>query len=312
MIKPSLKDCDGKLYINTSGLELVITKKDNKILSLLFDNKRLIDMEADISNALPLDTVCVGKIAEISKNINAAFVLLPDKSKGYLKNIKEEYKCEMNLPVRITRLASKGKLCSVTVEDRDISHAKDLTVLEYGLKGYIKILNNYDVDRIITDCDQIYDEIINENLSKDIEVKLYFDKSISLWALFSISKYLKEATEKTVWLKSGANICIETTSAFTVIDVNSGKYISKNNCYLDVNIEASNEIFRQMTLRNISGIILVDFINLQTEEERNSLINHLKNMSSVQKIHTRFVDITPLGIAEFTRKKIGLTLYDLF
>ena len=70
MIKPSLKDCDGKLYINTSGLELIVTKKDNKILSLLFDNKRLIDMEADISNALPLDTGALCAQSEPGGNVN--------------------------------------------------------------------------------------------------------------------------------------------------------------------------------------------------------------------------------------------------
>lgn len=315
MIKPSVKNSDGKIYVNTSGLELVITEKDNRIISMIFEDKILKDIEIDNSNSLPLNSLVVGKIAEISSNINAAFVLLPDKTRGYLKCVPDGYKCEMSIPVRITRLASKGKLCSVTIEDYDISHLKDFSVIEYGLKGYEKLLDNYSVHRIITDSSKIFDEIKNKfEDSEDINEKLvmYSDSLVNLWALFSVSKYLKEATDKTVWLKSGANIVIEPTSAFTSIDVNSAKNISKDNCYLKVNIEAADEIFRQMTLRNISGIILVDFINMKTEEERKELVNHLKNMVSVQKIHTRFVDITPLGIAEFTRKKTGLTIYDLF
>ena len=134
---------------------------------------------------------------------------------------------------------------------------------------------------------------------------------VGLNVLYSVSKRIEEATSKLIWLKSGANILIEETNAFTVIDVNSAKNSKgKNISYLDINLEAAKEIFRQMNLRNISGIILIDFINLKKDEEA-KLVDELNKLCSGQKRYTKVVDITPLGIAEITRKKEGPTLSDI-
>lgn len=309
MIKPKIKDSDGKEFIKTAGVELVIVEKENKILYLVFEDKKLIDIEINNANCLTIDSVVVGKIAEISSNIDAAFVLLPDKTKGYLKLNGMKLKCETSIPVKITRLASKGKLCSVAITDDDISHLTDFSIISKGKNGLEKLYDLYEFDRIITDIQLQYDLAL-DLYKNSCEIRLYEDKMVSLSSLFSVSKYLKEATERVVWLKSGANICIENTTAFTVIDVNSGKFTGKDNCYLKVNMEATDEIFRQMTLRNISGIILVDYINLKEPEEKKELANYIRELSIKQKINTHFIDITPLGIAEITRKKTGLTIYD--
>ena len=315
MIKPTVKNEDAKKYVNSSGLELVIVKKDDSIVYLVFENKELIDIEFEKENELPVGTKCVGKVSKIAKDINSAFILLPDKSTAYLKNIPADLKCEQNIAVEITRASSKGKLPSVTLINEDIEHRTDLSIIEKGPKTYEKLLLKYKFDRILTDIDNILKEIkefINSNNVIDLsEVILYNDLMVSLSTLYSVSARLKEATSKVIWLKSGANIVIEETSAFTVIDVNSAKKDNKkSNSYLEINKEAAAEIFRQMNLRNLSGIILIDFINLEREEYK-ILMNELNDLAKKQKSFTKVVDITALGIAEITRKKEGITLSDI-
>jgi Ribonuclease G/E len=315
MIKPTVKNEDAKKYINSSGLELVIVRKDDNIVYLVFENKELIDIEFEKENELPVGTKCVGKVSKIAKDINSAFILLPDKSTAYLKNIPADLKCEQNIAVEITRASSKGKLPSVTLINEDIEHRTDLSIIEKGPKTYEKLLLKYKFDRILTDIDNILKEIkefINSNNVIDLsEVILYNDLMVSLSTLYSVSAKLKEATSKVIWLKSGANIVIEETSAFTVIDVNSAKKDNKkSNSYLEINKEAAAEIFRQMNLRNLSGIILIDFINLEREEYK-ILMDELNNLAKTQKSFIKVVDITALGIAEITRKKEGITLSDI-
>ena len=190
-----------------------------------------------------------------------------------------------------------------------------MSIIEKGPKTYEKLLLKYKFDRILTDIDNILKEIkefINSNNVIDLsELILYNDLMVSLSTLYSVSARLKEATSKVIWLKSGANIVIEETSAFTVIDVNSAKKDNKkSNSYLEINKEAAAEIFRQMNLRNLSGIILIDFINLEREEYK-ILMDELNNLAKTQKSFTKVVDITALGIAEITRKKEGITLSDI-
>ena len=315
MIKPTVKNEDAKKYVNSSGLELVIVKKDDSIVYLVFENKELIDIEFEKENELPVGTKCVGKVSKITKDINSAFILLPDKSTAYLKNIPADLKCEQNIAVEITRASSKGKLPSVSLINEDIGHRTDLSIIEKGPKTYEKLLLKYKFDRILTDIDNILKEIkefINSNNVIDLsEVILYNDLMVSLSTLYSVSARLKEATSKVIWLKSGANIVIEETSAFTVIDVNSAKKDNKkSNSFLEINKEAAAEIFRQMNLRNLSGIILIDFINLEREEYK-ILMDELNDLAKKQKSFTKVVDITALGIAEITRKKEGITLSDI-
>ena len=315
MIKPAVKNEDAKKYVNSSGLELVIVRKDETIVYLVFDSKELVDIEFEKENELPIGTRCVGKVSKIAKDINSAYVLLPDKSTAYLKNIPADLKCEQNIAVEITRASSKGKLPSVSLTDDNIEHRADLSIIETGPKTYKKLLSKYKFDRILTDIDNIFKEIkefINSNNVIDLsEVILYNDSMVSLSTLYSVSARLKEATSKVIWLKSGANIVIEETSAFTVIDVNSAKKDNKkSNSYLEINREAAGEIFRQMNLRNLSGIILIDFINLERVEYK-ILLDELNDLAKSQKAFTKVVDITALGIAEITRKKEGITLSDI-
>ena len=127
-------------------------------------------------------------------------------------------------------------------------------------------------DIVIEDVD-IYSEV-KEFLAKDQpedldKLRLYEDKLLPLHKLYSIEKRIEDALKEYVWMKSGSYLVIQPTEALTVIDVNTGKNISKkkdDETYLKINLEAAKEAAKQIRLRNISGIILVDFINMNKQE----------------------------------------------
>ncbi len=128
-----------------------------------------------------------------------------------------------------------------------------------------------------------------------------------------MEKVLEECLSKRVWLKSGGYLVIEPTEALVVIDVNTGKYSEKKTMketILKINLEAAEEIGRQLRLRNLSGIILVDFIDMEEEEHKKLLLDRLEKVVGKDPIKTLVVDITRLNLVELTRKKIQRPLYE--
>lgn len=185
--------------------------------------------------------------------------------------------------------------------------------------GYIASIRDYlslKLEKIVTDDVQIYEELQEtfqkEHIITEEQLVFYEDSLLSLSSLYGLKFKLKEALEERVWLKSGAYLVIQPTEALTVIDVNSGKCVKGNrkDFYLKVNSEAAEEIARQLRLRNISGICLVDFINMDTAEAREELIHVLKHALSKDTVPAVFVDFTRLGLAEITRKKVKKPLWE--
>ena len=111
-------------------------------------------------------------------------------------------------------------------------------------------------------------------------------------------------TKSIVWLNSGANIIIEQTEALTVIDVNSSRQATKKEIQLfDINKEAAKEIALQIKLRNISGIIIVDFINLEDTADKAELLSVLRDETRYDSCRVTVLDYTKLGLVEMTREK---------
>ena len=139
---------------------------------------------------------------------------------------------------------------------------------------------------------------------------------LSLSKLYNLDSKIDEAFGERVWLKSGAYLIIQPTEALTVIDVNSGKFEARkgndDQTAWKVNTEAAVEIARQLRLRNLSGIIVVDFINMRAEESRAGLLRQLKGLVQDDRIRTNVVDMTPLGLVEITRKKIMKPLWEQY
>lgn len=111
--------------------------------------------------------------------------------------------------------------------------------------------------------------------------------------------------------KSGGYLVIQQTEALIVIDVNTGKYVgtrSLEETVVHTNLEAAREIARQLRLRNLGGIIIIDFIDMITEEAQKQVINELETACAQDKTKSQVLGITQLGLVEMTRKKVGQTL----
>ncbi len=161
---------------------------------------------------------------------------------------------------------------------------------------------------ITTDIKEIYDSLKNMFASYNLnpDITLYEDE-YELYKLHSLNSFIQGIASKKVWLKSGGYLVIEGTEALTSIDVNTGKYdkgTNKEAAILKINKEAAEEIARQLRLRNISGIIIVDFINMTSPESMSELIAFTKSKLKEDFTPTNFVDVTKLGLMELTRKKI--------
>lgn len=180
---------------------------------------------------------------------------------------------------------------------------------------YVKTLKGFaddTVDRIQTDDIAVYRQLENEfkdTSSKD-KICLYEDDKITLSSLYGLKYKILDALKEKVWLKSGAYIIIEPTEALTVIDVNSGKNIKGKNkdYFLQVNLEAAEEIALQLRLRNISGICVVDFINLDTPQAKERLLEEFRRLLHKDTVPAELIDMTKLGLVEITRKKIKKSL----
>lgn len=168
---------------------------------------------------------------------------------------------------------------------------------------------------ILTDDRELYGQMqtfLQATHPEDLHrLSLYEDSLLPLAKLYSLERELKEALSERVWLKSGAYLVIQPTEALTVIDVNTGKYESKKkkqDTFLKINLEAAQEIARQLRLRNISGIILVDFINMASDEDKETLMNTLRELLHRDPVKAALVDMTALNLVEITRKKVRRSL----
>lgn len=170
-------------------------------------------------------------------------------------------------------------------------------------------------DEILTDDVCIFNQLQSADIrSAGKTLRLYDEKQseqLSLSKLYGLDSKIEAALGRRVWLKSGGYLVIEPTEALTVIDVNSGKYEAKKGIeetFYRINREAAEEIALQLRLRNLSGIIVADFINMEAPGHRGELLNYLTKLVSADRQKTTVIDMTPLGLVEITRKKGYKTL----
>lgn len=181
-------------------------------------------------------------------------------------------------------------------------------------KPYLSELRNIyqeGLTDIVIEDKVIYQEVktfLENEQPEDLDkLRLYADKILPLHKLYSIETHIENALKEYVWLKSGAYLVIQPTEALTVIDVNTGKCISKkkdDEAYLKINIEAAKETARQLRLRNLSGIILVDFINMDKKEFMDVLLDVFEKELKKDQVSTSLIDVTKLQLVEVTRKKV--------
>ena len=219
-----------------------------------------------------------------------------------------------------------------------VLHKTCYTCLKKDNPVYLKEIVNLptaSVDELITDDRTIFEELcslyhISESelwtkgsvsvpldcitVAENLSLRYYNDTMLSLSALYSVKSCLETALAEKVWLKSGAYLIIQPTEALTVIDVNTGKNVAKKDVqenFLKINKEAALEIAYQLRLRNISGIVLVDFMNLSSKEAEEELMSTFRAALKNDPIPTQLIDITKLGLVEVTRKKVKKSLLEV-
>ena len=194
--------------------------------------------------------------------------------------------------------------------------------LKRAPRQYLRELKNIYQDGltdIIVEDLELYDEMkdfLTQNQPEDLEkLRLYQEKLLPLHKLYGIEKQIERALKERVWMKSGAYLVIQPTEALTVIDINTGKCIDKrkdDRAYFKINIEACREVAKQIRLRNLSGIIVVDFINMNSQELTEELLKQFEHELHKDAIATTLVDMTKLQLVEVTRKKIKKPFHEAF
>ncbi len=166
------------------------------------------------------------------------------------------------------------------------------------------------IKKIIVDSATTHQAIINfiETFTPQmaLSVELY-DDPVPLFEALGIEHEISRALNRTIWLKSGGYIVIEQTEALVVIDVNTGRYVGKGNqadTILKTNLEAVREIAYQIRLRNLGGIIIVDFIDMEKKADRQAVLNALQEALKKDRAKTNISGISDLGLVQMTRKRI--------
>ena len=215
------------------------------------------------------------------------------------KQLKAEAAFLKKLYVEMMETAKKAPVGSVLYEDEDLplrvlrdSYGEDVSAFHVGDK-------------------ELYERLLRlVKLRRDIPVRklIFYQGNRSMLREYGIMPLIYDAASPVVPLPNGAYLVIEHTEALTVVDVNTGSYVGKNNLaetVFDVNLAAANEIARQVRLRNIGGIVVVDFIDMANEEHKQAVTDTLRAALSADRAKCNVLPMSELCISQFTRKRLG-------
>lgn len=194
---------------------------------------------------------------------------------------------------------------------KSVRHKQCNQLLYHAPHPFVSVLKRYaaeEPETFVTDDKIWYDRLVSifSGTVTEKRLRFYEDASYPMEKLYKLNKRLEDATKKNVPLPSGGFLVIEPTEALTVIDVNSGRNLKKlppQEYALENNLQAAKQIMRQLRLRNISGIIVVDFINLKSQDAKEKLIRCMKDMAKDDYAKVNIIDYTALGLMEITREK---------
>jgi len=193
---------------------------------------------------------------------------------------------EPTLVVRVIREEFTKEYRGVVIDDRDLYEE---------VRGYV--------------------EAIAPELAERVEYYDPEEEGLPLYERFHVQEQLLKALDRKVWLPSGGSLIVESTEALTVIDVNTGKNVGRTNLEETVyrnNLEAAEEVARQLRLRDIGGIIVIDFIDMEIRKNRDDVIRAFRDALARDKTRTQVFDISELGLVEMTRKRISEGLVETF
>jgi ribonuclease G len=174
----------------------------------------------------------------------------------------------------------------------------------------IRDLYSKDVERVIVDSRKTYESIVEfiETFMPQLKYSVeHYDREEPIFDAYGIEVEISRALGKRIWLKSGGYIVIEETEALVAIDVNTGRFVGKGNpddTIFKTNFEAVKEVAYQIRLRNLGGIIIVDFIDMERENDREKILQAFKEALSRDRAKTNILSISELGLIEMTRKRV--------
>jgi ribonuclease E len=207
----------------------------------------------------------------------------------------------------IARRAKKAKAPAVLYEEPELT-----------VRVVRDLFNDEEFKEMITDSPRVFELVGGylRDVAPDLvdKVRLH-DAKLPLFEEFHVVEQIHKALERKVWLPSGGYLVIDRTEAMTVIDVNTGKHVGSKNLeetVVKTNLEAAEEVARQLRLRDIGGMILIDFIDMLLDKHKGEVIDTLRNAMARDKTRSQVFDISPLGILEVTRKRVSAGLLESF
>ena len=236
-----------------------------------------------VKENLQKDYGAIVRTSAISKNEEDIIKDINETIKKY-KKIKELYDNELK----------KGK----NVKPKLLYRSENIT------ERIIIDLMDQCLDKIITNSKDVYDSVNKQLIEANKKLDLDLKKG-NILELYNINKQLEELENRKVWLKCGGFITIDKTEALTAIDVNSGKYTGKKDLeqtIFTVNKEATIEIAKQLRLRDIGGIIIIDYIDMQNKENEDKIIELFNEQLKRDRSKTQIVGFSKLNLLEMTRK----------
>ena len=247
------------------------------------------------------DLEVIKKLKDIFLNIDKGLILRTKSVEKSPETLLEEYK----------------KLEAIDNQIKKDFKEKNTTLLYDNnsiLKKALTLLDE-DIDEFIMDDEDSFNRIKNtleENKKNYLlkKLKKYF-KDEDIFSYYKIGTQIERALDRKVYLESGASIVIEKTEALVSIDVNTGQNIgnqSSQNFIFNTNLEACKEIARQIKLRNLAGIIIIDFIDLKKNSDRKKILEELKRYLKKDRMEINSLDFSHLGLVQFTRKRQGKEL----
>ncbi|MBC7326250.1 MAG: Rne/Rng family ribonuclease, partial [Moorella sp. (in: Bacteria)] len=214
------------------------------------------------------------------------------------------------------RADSKALGCTWKKIREQARRSKAPRLLHQDVELSLRILRDLyteDVSRLLVNSRETYNKVIEilAGRSPDLGQRVVLREGADLFDLYGVQNQVEQALKRKVWLKCGGYLIIDQMEALTAIDVNTGKYVGRHNLadtVLTTNLEAAVEVARQLRLRNIGGIIVVDFIDMENPAHQEQVIKVLEKELARDKTRTQILGFTRLGLLEMTRKKDQLEL----
>lgn len=261
-------------------------------------------------------------------------VYIPSNTKVVFSNKIKDKDEKKRLQKELLEVSEGEKGFIIRTEAEGISSEQMKTDVEELRKKYRKVIDDYESSfypKLLYSGEESVTSYIIENISEDVNKIIYTDgefdgeirtiikerdrkyldllkreKNIDVFEAYGVNNMIKKYTSRNVWLKSGAYIVIDKTEAMTVIDVNTGSFKGKSgyeDTVFNVNMEAADEIVRQIIMRDISGIIIVDFIDMNVKNNKKELLEKLNKLFEKEGRRTKVHGYTKLGLVEISRMR---------